>query len=360
MPQQEQTPKLKITFAGEGFRHGAVPLTVVAAKLQALQQAMFHAAAAAAGHSGERRGLWFNRYRGSAELTFASAKPGSLVIEAELAADPVLSDDFNLGLKAVDQLFEVAVAIGQGKLGSIALAPQDRDYLIRSITPLMPNSGDQYSVQIENCRPDKHPSVTFTAASRELVKDYVAATDDTYTADEVTIVGELIKIYVDAGEDKITVRSQQRNIDCFYGDTLRDQVANLIAGSTVEVTGHATLGERDQVDRIHRMLSVEHVSMEPIRIARFEHAGHQYDLTSPVAVNIEYADGLWVYHHPVLNLWGYAARREDALANLHADFAYIYREIAEENTENLDGVAQQLRLKLLTIVVPKPGENHHA
>ena len=112
---------------------------------------------------------------------------------------------------------------------------------------------------------------------------------------------------------------------------MRNQVANLIAGSIVEVTGLATLNERDQIDRIHRVLSVEPVSMEPVRIARFEHAGQRYELVAAIAVNVEYTDGLWVYHHPALNLWGYADRREDALRELHESFDYLYRHIARNS-----------------------------
>jgi hypothetical protein len=356
----EQQPQLKLTFTGDGFRQGAVPLTVVATKLQALQQAMFHAAAAASGHSGGRRGMWFNRFRSAAELTFAASHHSDLVIEAELAADPVLHEDFSAGLKAVDLLFDVAHAVEQDSFANVAINRYDRDYLVRALEGLMPNEGDQYAVKLENCRPGRHPPVTFTAETRMRVKTYVATVDQAYDAEEVTLVGELIKIHVDAGEDKITVRSQQRDIDCFYGDAMRDQIANLIAGSIIEVTGFATLSDRGQVDKMHQLVTVEHVSMEPLRIARFEHGGRIFSLTTPIAVNVEYADGLWVYNHAALNLWGYAARREEALEDLHADFHDLYTQIAEEDPANLDGVAQQLRERLLSLVVPSAGGRNNA
>jgi hypothetical protein len=356
----EERPKLRLGFTGEGFREGAVPLTVVAAKLQALQQAMFHAAAAASGHTGERRGLWFNRYRSMAELTFAAAHHSNLVIEAELATDPVLHEDFDVGQRAVDLLFTVATAIERDEINSVGLPRYDRDYLIRAIEGLMPNSGDQYEVVLENCRPGEHPPVTFTASTRERLKRYTPRTEQAFEAEEVTIVGEVIKIHVDAGEDKITVRSQQRDIDCFYGDTLRDQIANLIAGSIVEVTGFATLSDREQVAKIHQITNVEHVSMEPLRIARFEHGGRIYSLGAPIAVNIEYTEGHWIYYHAGLNLWGYAVRREDALRDLHENFAYLYREFAEEEEANLEPVAIQLRQRLIGLVANSTGDSYHA
>ena len=156
-----------------------------------------------------RSSAWarYNRYRSSAELTFATSRAGSLTIEAELATDPLLKDEFSLGVQAVDVLFAVATAVERGNIDSIRLPRQDRDYLVRSVTALMPNEGDQYTVQLVNCRADRHPSVTFSPATRARVKEYLSATvDDAYAADEVVVVGELIKIYVDAGEDKITLQ----------------------------------------------------------------------------------------------------------------------------------------------------------
>jgi hypothetical protein len=274
-------------------------------------------------------------------------------VEAALAVNPVLTDEFNVGLKAVDILFDAAVSIQNDQLETLKLSRNDRDYLLRALEGLMPNIGDQYQIRLENCHSEKHPTVTFDADSRRRIRDYTSQEEATFgPQEEVSVVGELIKIYVDAGEDKITVRSMQRNIDCYYSDAMRDQVANLIAGAMVEVTGFATLNDRGQVDGLHQVTNVEHLSMEPLRIARFHGENRDFVLTSPVAVNVEYTDGLWIYHQPELNLWGYAPRREDALRDLNDSFAYQYRDIAEEDEANLDNVALQLRQKLLRLVEP--------
>ena len=358
-----QSPGLKLTFMGVGFPRGAVPLNVVAEKLQALQKAVFHAAAAASGHSGQRRGQWFNRYRSVAELTFASSHHSDLTIEAALAVNPALRDDLDVGLHAIDLLFDVAAAVQTDTLSQVrpTLSQSDKDYLLRALEGLMPNVGNQYQVRLENGRAGRHPPVTFDAVSRTLARGYTVDVERPYEAEEeAVVVGELIKIYVDAGEDKITVRARQRDVDCFYGDALRDRVSNLIAGSTVEASGFATLDAADQVVRLHRLTDVVPVSSEPLRIARFEHEGRVYALRAPVAVAVEHADGLWVYHHPDLNLWGYAARREDALRDLHASFDYVYREFAEEAEERLDAVARQLRARLLSLGVTSAGDAVHA
>ena len=136
---------------------------------------------------------------------------------------------------------------------------------------------------------------------------------------------------------------------------MRDQVANLLAGSIVEVTGRATLDDRGEVRKLSEVIDVDTVSMEPLRIGRFEYAGRRYPLTTPVTVMVGYSDGLWVYSNDSLNLWGYADRREDALRDLNESFAYMYREIAEEADSSLDAVAQKLKQKLLELVVQPEG-----
>lgn len=358
----DEKPKLKVAFLGDGFAGGVVPLSIVTSKLQALQQAVYHAAAAAAGHRGERRGPWFNRYRQSAELAFAAAHHSDLTIDVELAANPAFGEAFDLGVAAVDVLFDVANALESDDRPQTAppLSASDREFVIRAIEGLMPNLGDQYRIRLENGRPGRHRPVTFDGTSRLRTRAYTADVGYPFEAEEVIIVGELIKIHVDAGDDKITVRSRRRDVDCFYSDALRDQVTNLIAGSTVEVTGFATLDSAGQPDKLHRTIDIRQVSMDPLRIARFEDAGDLFILETPIVVGIEYTDGLWVYHHPDLNLWGYAPRREDALRELHQSFAYVYREIGQESAENLDPVARRLRDRLRQLVQRPTRKADHA
>jgi hypothetical protein len=354
MPAQQDTPKLKLAFSGEGFRDGAVPITVVAAKLQALQNLVFHAAAAVKRDSTNRRGLWFNKYRSVAELTFSSAHHSDLVVEAELAPDPVLADAFSVGKQAVDLVFQFGAAVEAGDSSGVDISRDDRNYLLRALEGLMPNTTDQYEVVLENCNAQSHPKLTFTPESRVRARRLAAGPTVT-PIEEATLVGELIKIHVDSGEDKITVRSGSREIDCFYPDSFRDQVANLLAGSIVEVTGRVTLDDRGEVRKLSEVIDVDTVSMEPLRISRFEYAGRRYQLTTPVSVAVAYNDGLWVYSNESLNLWGYADRREDALRDLHESFDYIYREIAEEGDESLDDVAKKLKQKLRDLVATQDG-----
>jgi len=342
-------PKLQLEFSGEAFADGRVPVTVVAAKLQALQTLLFHAAAAVRGDTSSRRGQWFSKYREIAELSFANAHHSNLVIEAELAADPVLSDAFDAGKQAIDLVFAAGSDIGSGRLPDANISKDDRRYLLRAFEGLMPYDTDQYQVVLKNGGTSALPQLVFTPESRRIVRRLTALKPSAFI-DEATVVGELIKIHLDSGEDKITVRSGSREIDCFYPDSMRDQVANLLAGSVVEVTGRATVDERGEMRKLSDVIDVDTVSLDPLRITRFEHMGHRYQLTTPVTLNVDYKDGLWVYSNESLNLWGYAERREDALRDLHESFDYIYREIAQAKDDELDGVARKLKASLISLV----------
>ncbi len=349
--------RLRLAFRGVAFHDGAVPLMLVAAKLQALQSLLYHAAAAVKHDSAARRGLWFNRYRDIAELTFGDAHHSELVIEVDLARPPVLGGELDLGMQAVDLMFEFGDKLQKNlsEIDSLDIGKDDRTYLLRAFDSLLPDPLDTYAIEIENCAPAKHPKLLLTAATRQAVRKYFLrerAAPILETPMPVTLVGELVKIHVDVGPELIAIKHKGREIECYYQDALRDQIANLLAGSTVEVTGEATLDGQGEVVKLGVVYDVVTVSMEPLRITRFEYEGTVYALKHPLVMNVQYADDLWVYHHPSINLWGYGERREDALRDLHANFAYLWKEFAEADDSVLDEKANEIKHALLQLYEP--------
>ncbi|MCC7147224.1 MAG: hypothetical protein IT443_12330 [Phycisphaeraceae bacterium] len=351
MSGQAEESKLTLTFLGDGFKNGEVPVTVVAAKLLSLQNVVFHAAAAVDHFRGSRRGPWTNRYRKSAELAFRDAHHSDLTIDASLArTDGGL---FDLGTKAVDLVFKVAGAVAANnpsELESLNIGRDDRGFLVRGIESICPNTTDDYTMVLSNGMAG-HAPVRFNAETRRLARSLaVPAVLAPEFAEEATIMGYLTKIHVDVAPAKIAVQVSNREIECFYNESMRDQIANLLAGSMVEVTGLASLDVEGRVTQLDSITDVETVGMDPLRITRFEHDGRRYKLREPLLVAVEYADGMWVYHDPDVNLWGYGERREDAVHDLHANFDYIYREFAEEQDARLDEKALDIKHRLNQIV----------
>jgi hypothetical protein len=359
MADGETTRRVTMTFGGEVFADGRVPLTLLAEKLKALQSLLFHSAATANRDKVARRGQWANRYRDAVELRFANARPGSLVIEAELPGSLALSSDFDLGAVAVDLAYECAAALQKGdgrRLMEQVPDRQERALLLRSLEALAPEAAEDYTITFAGGSLRK-PGVRLTGSSRLSARQLLLeqAVEVIEPAREARIVGTLTKIHYDIGPQKIAVRVGQANeVDCFYDDSLREQVANLCAGGVVEVAGVASFDIEGRLKQIDAVTGIEAVSMEPVRISRFEHAGRSYALREAVAFSIEYSDGVWAYSNEALGIRGYALKREDALRELHEAFDFAYRDIGMAKESELIGKAIDMRRELLRVVHTAP------
>jgi hypothetical protein len=362
MAAGESSRKVTLTFGGEAFADGRVPITLLAEKLKALQSLLFHAAATVNRDKLARRGQWANRYRDAVELRFTDSRMGSLVIEAELPAAnaPALGEEYELGQQATDLACAFAESLNRSDAAALTrLVPdrQERALLLRAIESMSPDPAENYAISFANGSA-KRPGVSLTGASRLQARMLLLqqALDETESAREATIVGTLTKIHYDVGPQKIAVRVGPGNeVDCFYDDSLREQVSNLCAGSIVEVVGTATLDVEGRVKQIDAVTGVESVSMEPIRISGFEHGGRRYRLREAVPFSVEFADGVWAYNNDTLGIRGYAERREDALRELHEAFDFAYRDIGLVEESKLIGRAIEVKREFQRLVPENVG-----
>jgi hypothetical protein len=350
MASKERTRcRLKLRFIGEGFRDGHVPITILAEKLEALQSLVFHAAANTRHEGSARRGQWFSKYRDVAELEFHSAHHSNLVIESELARpEGWLEGMADAGSDALNQVFLVASQLQQPE-GITRILPDrtERAFLLRSLERLCPNLGDEYSIELDNCIAT-HPKAEFSASTRKDIRRMLAEPEAEQR--QATIVGTLVKIHVEVGPNMIAVQlGTGQEISCFYDESMRDQISNLLAGSMVEVTGLATLDSAGAIRQLDSVLDVETVSMEPVRLVRFVCRNSIHALRHPIQVAVERTGDLWVYNCASINLWGVGERREDALSDLNENFDFLWREYAQEEDSVLDAKALELKRKLLEL-----------
>lgn len=358
MAGDESTRKVTLTFGGEAFADGRVPLTLLADKLKGLQSLLFHAAATVSHDTAARRGQWMNRYRDAVELRFADARTGSLVIEADLnEPDETLFEGRDLGTESIDLAYEVAVAVNNDDPRAVAARVPDRQErlaLLRSLEQLSPRANEAFELEFANGSAE-HPGVRLTdlTRTRTQILIYREMIDDLNDLEEARIVGTLTKIHYDVAPQKLSVRVQKgQEIDCYYDESLREQVTNLCAGSIVEVVGWATLTNSGRVRQLDMVTSVEAVSMEPIRMSTFEHAGRRYRLREAVPFTIEFADGVWAYYNDSLGIRGFAERREDALRELHEAFDFAYRDIGQADENDLIGRAIDMKREFERLVQP--------
>ena len=359
MAKAENNRKVTLTFGGEAFADGRVPLTLLADKLKALQSLLFHAAATVEHDTVARRGQWMNRYRDAVELHFSEARTGSLVIEAELDEPAAtLFEGRDLGAEAIDLAYEFARTVeSEGPKALVAKVPdrQERLTLLRSLEQLSPRTNEAFDLTFANGSVN-HPGVKLSALTRTRMQVliYREMIDDTSDLEEARIVGTLTKIHYDVAPQKLSIRVKQgTEIDCYYDESLREQVTNLCAGSIVEVIGWATLTNSGKIKQLDIVTGVEAVSMEPIRMSTFEHANRRYRLREALPFNIEFTEGVWAYSNDTLGIRGYAFKRDEALRELNEAFDFAYRDIALEADENLDGKAIEFKNQLLALLVPE-------
>lgn len=354
--------KITLTFDGEAAAGGRVPLTVLASKLQALQSLLYHAAATVEHDRQARRGQWANRYRNAVELRFADAREGSLTIEAELSRpDAGLFDGRDVGLAAVDLTYGVASALERDDYRALTDRVGDRQermLLLRQFESLAPRDGEAYTLTLGNGSAT-HPAVLMTGTTRLkaqllLYRDMI---DEAGDLEEAQVVGTLTKIHYEVQPEMLSVRVDKGyEVACYYDASLRDTVSGLCAGSTVEVKGFGTMSRGGRLKQVDIVTGIEAVSMDAIRIARFEHGGRRYALNRPLSFDIEFIDGVWSYRDPELGIRGYARQRAEALRLVHVDFDYAYREFAEERDEALDAGARALKAQLLGLVKSLEGK----
>jgi hypothetical protein len=341
---QEPQGLLRLGFRGDAFRGGRVPITIVAEKLQALQNVVYHAAATVSGDGRGRRGPWVNRYP-FAELTFAAAHRSDLEIEASLPGSP-------RGEQAIELIFRMARASEQeADLHPLADSREARVWMLKSLQTLCPGPGDNYELAL-TCGPSAEQQIVLSEGLRQGLRRRIVEETSWHRTgeDEETVVGVLTKVHVRTAPQFIAVLRARAEVTCYFDEALTDQIVNLVAGSTVEVTGWPELDAEGRLKQLNAISDATPVSMDPLRMTRFEHDGKTYRLREPLVVSVEYTDGLWIYTNDLMNLWGQGVRREDAIRELNAAFDYLWREIAQEDDAVLDAVAQGVKLKLLSLV----------
>ena len=101
------------------------------------------------------------------------------------------------------------------------------------------------------------------------------------------------------------------------------------------------------VEQIDRLIDVEMLSMEPLRISEFECAHRRYVLREPLVFDVEFCDNMWIYKNTSLKFITYVKNREDAIREISEDFHNLWSEIVEEDKNQLSADALKLRNHLV-------------
>ncbi|XVJ60357.1 MAG: hypothetical protein HEQ23_13565 [Tepidisphaera sp.] len=293
-----------------------------------------------------------------AELAFVDSEPGSLVIDFVLRnADPTL-------LATQARTLGIAVAaLVAGAQGSVPedVQREDATHLLQAVEDLCPSTFDDYQIDVRFGGADR-PKVVLTSDTRRLIHERIKADEAAMLDDEPDITyGVLVQINTGKGEDKIVIRAPRFlgdgggiEIDCYYPNYLRDQVANMVGGSLVEVIGFTTRASDGNISKFREVIALEMVDTQPIRLRTLEHDGTRFTFVNPFSFDVEFSGGIWAYSNELLNVSGFAESRQLALRELAEAMSYVWREFAMADESELDAKAIELKRRLVASVTTAP------
>lgn len=339
--------QLTLTIGGPDVEDTMIPFSVLAGKMDALQKALFNIALTQSRAPVAQRGNWSKRIRASCELLFCESRKGSVTVVAQIP--PLLSMQTTLfgdkeideGLHALKSMKKVIESVAAGDISNlVSLMPDSGARLraLKSIEALCPRESDNFWISLGNGTGKTYAQLT--SASRNFIQQ-IFEIDDVFEVQ--TISGDLVEIRVLAGRRHIVVRSHQKEITCYYPTEMEETIAQLVAGSIVEVKGRAQLGDDGTVKQIDELLDISTLDLSPFRTSLFTFNNKRFILKEPVICTLEYRNNLWVYECPRYGLHTFSEDRHEALHQLGEEFRFLYEGLINESDENLTQDAIELR-----------------
>lgn len=88
-------------------------------------------------------------------------------------------------------------------------------------------------------------------------------------------------------------------------------------------------------------------AVHPFETCSFLWGDYNYLLRKPVQIFSAYQDGLWVFECPTYGLSTFSANRQEALEQLHEEFAFLYEGLVHEPDDMLtqDAIALRDRMR---------------
>jgi len=250
----------------------------------------------------------------------------------------------DLGVEAIHDLPNVVSAINDKNDNElIRLMPDSvgRARTLKSLQQMCPRDDEGLSVFIGNGTGVF--KAVLTPLTRHQISNYFELSSSSSEADVQRIVGDLVEIRVKAGSRHIVVRHAFREILCLYPSDMEEQISQLVAGSVVEVIGSVQLNYDGSVRQVDDVYDVSTVDLSPFNIGSFMWQKRRFKLVAPVSCFPAYRNELWVYECPKYGIVAFSSDRQQAVYQLHEEFAFLYDGLIGELDKNLTEDAIDLR-----------------
>ncbi|MGV8122941.1 MAG: hypothetical protein AB2L14_24535 [Candidatus Xenobiia bacterium LiM19] len=346
----ENDRRLILKVEGSLSQDGKVPLALLSKKLSALQDMFSNIGSALAG--GGRRGTRKTEVTQACTLLFVQANPGSLEIATEVQAPsqlllPEFASFGERALSAMKSTIEAILHNDDTELESLFPSYGPRVRILRSAERLFPEEESDYSLSIRI----NGSHSRLEASHRDYIRKLsIGNLQDSPGKVSKTITGILYLIEVETGTRNIGVIVNNRKIPCFYASEYEEIIRDLIPGSVVEVDGFATLNDRGEIETIETLTDIRPAQLVPLYKQQIHYSNKILYLKDLIKIDVDFQDGVWIYHYQPLGITGYGATRKEAQEAFLLDFISCWDLIAQEIDENLTADALSLKTKLLSLV----------
>ena len=165
----------------------------------------------------------------------------------------------------------------------------------------------------------------------------------------MTVTGELIRIDFDKHIIFLRYPPTHREIECIYREELEDVLVEKRRGN-IQVTGQFTVDAEGHPIKITDVTRIEAVELDSIIIKEVELSASTLVFKTPlqlVPTMDEDTKQLFVVDKPEISLNVFAYTREELIAEINDQIAFLWEEYALAEVSDLSEGAQQLRDNLL-------------
>lgn len=340
---------ITLRINGDCATGGRVPLELLAAKMKALQEAIF------AVGSGMKPVL----PKGSAQarvdpkkacvLLFKEIRKNCLTLEAEVVgqAESLAPDFVDLGVRAVENFGYVAQAIHEGntdRLNLLLPGATNRAKVVRQARNLAPD-GDYSTIIIT-----PFSEVRLDIAVQDYIKQLETNLKTEAPTDRRIVVGEVVNI-LEKPSLQALIRVEDYFISCFIPEEKRHLIHNnLTTGTFVEVHGKALLTRGRLVKSISEVEDIRPVKVGSLKWNRLAGDDRVFLFKHPLEVLARHDGSGWVFEAPEIDVKAFADRRADAIEAFQDDFAFCYDQYAMASDDDLTPGAQALKGRFIALV----------
>lgn len=333
-----------MTIDGESIQDG-VPLQLLARVFEGVQNTIYSIAMAESGVAPRRRRRVPHDIRNRYQLIRLADHNSAYAVEigfapAEQAPLPFAPDDQT---QVLDKYVSLVYAVSEHDESMLPMLFPDttwRRAILGSLGKYCPGEDDLWSLSVS--RKPGEPVTTLWPETHQYISKLLVEP----TAEEMTVSGRLMRVFLDQHKLGILHEQTNRILDCNYSSEQEELVMSNLKG-IIHVTGMVELDANDLPEKIKDVVDIHALDLSPLLLQSVDTAEGRLVLKQAESIQPTFEDGRVVFELPILNIIASGATREEAVEELASDFIWLWKEYAlapcEELSQDANELAEYLR-----------------